>query len=266
MHSSHDGVVCHDCLMKTIDLNSDAAESFGNWVMGDDAGILDSVSSINIACGFHGGDARTMLQVCTLAAERNVAIGAHVGYRDLPGFGRRFIDYAYRDLYAETLYQLGALEGIASAAESHIRYVKPHGALGHAIIHDESQAKAIVDATVSFDRDLALLLMPNSLAVSYAEEQGLQVVLEAFADRGYLPNGNLVPRTQDGAILHDTDSITANMVRLVEDNVLIAIDGDRISSQAESICVHSDTPGAVEMAHKVRSALEDSGVTIRSFI
>lgn len=256
---------CHDDVMNTIDLNSDAAESFGSWVMGDDAGILDSVSSVNIACGFHGGDARTMQRVSTLASERGVTIGAHVGYRDLPGFGRRFMAYTYDDLYVETLYQLGALQGIARTAGSTVRYVKPHGALGHAIIHDQAQARAVVDATAAFDPELALLLMPNSHAVDYARDRGMRVVLEAFADRGYLANGNLVPRTQEGAVLHDNAQIVENMLRLVEEGALIAADGTRVELEAESICVHSDTEGAVEMARGLRASLEEADVTIRSF-
>lgn len=249
-----------------IDLNSDAAESFGSWAMGDDAGILSSLSSINIACGFHGGDARTMREVSALAAAQGVTIGAHVGYRDLAGFGRRFIAYSYDDLYAETLYQLGALEGIARTAGTQVKYVKPHGALGHAIINDPTQAKAVVDAVAAFDAKLVLLLMPHSQAIRHAEDVGLTVALEAFADRGYLPSGALVPRAEEGAIIHDEDQIVENMLRFAEEGVLIARDGSRVELDAKSICFHSDTPGAVRMAHAVRAALERAGVTIRSFV
>ena len=174
-------------------MNSDAAESFGSWVMGDDTRILDSVTSVNVACGFHGGDARTMHRVTALAAQRGIAVGAHVGYRDLPGFGRRFIAYSYDDLFAETLYQLGALRGIARTQGTDVTYVKPHGALGHAIMHDDTQARAVIDAVAAFDSSLALLLMPGSTAVEHASTVGLRVVLEAFADRAYLPDGRLVP-------------------------------------------------------------------------
>lgn len=246
-------------------MNSDAAESFGSWVMGDDARILDSVTSVNVACGFHGGDARTMQRVTALAAERGIAVGAHVGYRDLPGFGRRFIAYSYEDLYAETLYQLGALRGVARSQGTDVTYVKPHGALGHAIMHDRTQARAVIEAVTAFDESLALLLMPPSAAIEHAAEAGLRVVLEAFADRAYLPDGRLVPRTQEGAVLHDGEQIIENMLRFAEDGVLIAQDGTRVELGAESICVHSDTAGAVAMARSIRSALEAAGVTIRSF-
>ena len=247
-------------------MNSDAAESFGSWVMGDDARILDSVTSVNVSCGFHGGDARTMHRVTALAAERGIAVGAHVGYRDLPGFGRRYIAYSYEDLYAETLYQLGALRGIARTQGTDVTYVKPHGALGHAIMHDDTQARAVIDAVATFDASLALLLMPGSTAVEHASAVGLRVVLEAFADRAYLPEGRLVPRSQEGAVLHDGQQIIENMLRFVEEGVLVAQDGTHVELGAESICVHSDTPGAIEMARSIRAALETAGVMIRSFV
>ncbi|WP_449279027.1 LamB/YcsF family protein [Leucobacter sp. GX24907] len=249
----------------SIDLNSDVAESFGNWQLGDDAGILASVSSANIACGFHGGDPVTMQRALAISAERGISVGVHIGYRDLAGFGRRFIAYSREDLYAETVYQIGALAGMARLAGTHIRYVKPHGALGHAVVHDEVQARAVVDAVAAYDPDLALLLMPNSVAVDYARDLGLRVVLEAFADRNYLPNGNLVPRSHPEAVLHDTTRVVDNMLRFAEEGRLISLDGTVVDLEAESICVHGDTAGAIEMAREVRSALERAGVEIRSF-
>ena len=252
--------------MKSIDLNSDVAESYGSWKMGDDAGILESVTSANIACGFHGGDAMTMRSVLTIAAERGVAVGAHVGYHDLSGFGRRFIAYTHDELYAETAYQMGALAGMARTVGADVRYVKPHGALGHAIVHDDTQARAVVDAVAAFDPGLPLLLMPNSKAVDYARSLGLRVVLEAFADRSYLPNGNLVPRTQPDAVIHDTPRVVDNMLRFAEEGTLIALDGTVVDLEAESICVHGDTAGAIEMARAVHHGLTEAGIEIRSFV
>lgn len=257
---------CHDVPMRAIDLNSDAAESFGSWTMGDDAGILESITSINIACGFHGGDARTMRRVTALAAARGVVVGAHVGYRDLPGFGRRFIAYDYEDLAAETLYQLGALAGIARAEGTTVRYVKPHGALAHAIVHDDGQARAVVDAVAAFDPEVTLLLLPGSRAAEHAHSLGLRVVQEAFADRAYRPDGSLVPRTQEGAVLHDTDRIIDNVLRFVADGTVTAPDGSPIPLEAGSLCVHGDTPGAVALAAAIRSALDAAGAEVRSFL
>ena len=251
--------------MHALDLNSDAAESFGSWTMGDDEGILESITSINIACGFHGGDASTMRRTAALAASRGVTVGAHVGYRDLAGFGRRFIAYDYEDLVAETMYQLGALAGIASTEGTRVRYVKPHGALAHAIMHDDDQARAVVDAVAALDPDLTLLLLPGSRAVNRAREQGLTVVLEAFADRAYRLDGTLVPRSEPGAVLHDEATIVENMLRFVETGAVTAVDGSAVPLEAGSICVHSDTPGSVRMAAAIRRALEEAGVDVRSF-
>lgn len=251
--------------MHSIDLNSDVAESFGTWRLGDDAGILASVTSANIACGFHGGDPVTLQRAIAIAAERGIAVGAHIGYRDLAGFGRRYIAYSREDLFAETVYQLGALAGMARIAGAEVRYVKPHGALGHAVVHDEDQARAVVDAVAAYDPGLALLLMPNSVAVDYARASGLRVVLEAFADRNYLPNGDLVPRSHPDAVLRDTPRVVDNMLRFAEEGRLIALDGTVVELEAESICVHGDTAGAIEMAREVRRALEHAGIEIRSF-
>jgi len=251
--------------MHAIDLNSDAAESFGSWTMGDDAGILDSITSINIACGFHGGDARTMRRTVAPAAAEGVTVGAPVGYRDLAGFGRRFIAYDYEDLAPETLYQLSALAGFARAEGTEVRYVKPHGALAHAIQHDETQARAVVDAAARFDPRLTLLLLPGSRAAELAREAGLTVVLEAFADRGYRADGTLVPRTEPGAVLHDEAQIVEAMLRFVREGTVTAVDGTVVPLEAASICVHSDTPGSVAMAAAIRRALEDAGVQLRGF-
>jgi 5-oxoprolinase (ATP-hydrolysing) subunit A len=252
--------------MAFIDLNSDVGESFGNWTMGDDAAIFRSVSSANVACGFHAGDPSTIAQTCRDAVAAGITIGAHVGYRDLAGFGRRFLDCSPTELADDVLYQLGALEAIARAAGGQVRYVKPHGALYNTIVTHRAQAQAVVDAVKAFGGDLPLLLLPGSVALEAAEAAGLRGVAEAFADRAYNPDGTLVSRREAGAVLHDEDAVAANMVRLATEGTLIARDGSTIRTSAESICLHGDTAGAVSMAATVRRGLEAAGVGIRSFV
>jgi UPF0271 protein len=252
--------------MAFIDLNSDVGESFGNWTMGDDAAIFRSVSSANVACGFHAGDPSTIAQTCRDAVAAGITIGAHVGYRDLAGFGRRFLDCSPTELADDVLYQLGALEAIARAAGGQVRYVKPHGALYNTIVTHQAQAQAVVDAVKAFGGDLPLLLLPGSVALNAAEAAGLRGVAEAFADRAYNPDGTLVSRREPGAVLHDEDAVAANMVRLATEGTLIARDGSTIRTSAESICLHGDTAGAVSMAATVRRGLEAAGVGIRSFV
>lgn len=255
--------------MAQIDLNSDVGESFGNWTIGDDAAILRTVSSANIACGFHAGDPMTIRATATEAVANDAVIGAHIGYRDLAGFGRRHLECSRDELAADVLYQLGALEGIAAAAGSQIRYVKPHGALYHSMISHTEHAHAVIDTIAAYQqstgRDLPVLLLPGSIALDFAVEAGLRGVSEAFADRSYNPDGTLVSRREPDAVLHDTEQIVENMLRLAEESVLIARDGTRIETRAESICTHGDTAGAVAMAQAVRTALEGAGVEIRSF-
>ena len=256
--------------MPHIDLNSDVGESFGNWTLGDDSAILRTVSSANIACGFHAGDPLTIRATATEAVRNDVVIGAHIGYRDLAGFGRRHLECSPDELAADVLYQLGALEGIAGAVGSQIRYVKPHGALYHSMISHTGHAHAVIDTIAEYKestgRDLPVLLLPGSIALDYAAEAGLRGVSEAFADRNYNPDGTLVSRREPDAVLHDNDQVVENMLRLAEESVLIARDGTRIETQAESICTHGDTTGAVAMAQAVRSSLENAGVEIRSFV
>ena len=248
-----------------IDLNSDVGESFGSWTMGDDAAIMPSVSSANVACGFHAGDPSGIAQTCRDAVAAGVTIGAHVGYRDLAGFGRRFLDCTPTELADDVLYQIGALEALAGAAGATVRYVKPHGALYNTIVHHEAHAQAVIDGIAAFGADLPVLLLPGSIALEKAEEAGLRGVAEAFADRGYTPEGTLVSRREPGAVLHDEDEVAARMVRLATEGVVTAVDGSDVRVAAESICVHGDTPGAVSMAAAVRRTLEDAGVTIAPF-
>ncbi|MEV8212797.1 5-oxoprolinase subunit PxpA [Leifsonia sp. NPDC077715] len=249
----------------SIDLNSDLGESFGAWSMGDDAALLRVVSSANVACGFHAGDASTMLATCREAAANGVTVGAHVSYRDLAGFGRRSMDVPPGELRDEVLYQLAALTGLARVAGTAVRYVKPHGALYNRIVHDEPQANAVVDAVIAFDPSLALLGLAGSAVERSAEEAGLRFVREAFVDRGYRADGTLVPRTEPGALLSDADAIAARAVRMATHGRVTAVDGTEIAVQVDSLCVHGDTPGAVAMAQAVRDALAASGVSVEPF-
>lgn len=251
--------------MPYIDLNSDVGESFGNWKMGDDAAIFTSVSSANVACGSHAGDPSTIAQTCRDAVAAQVTIGAHVGYRDLAGFGRRFLDCSATELADDVLYQLGALQALARSAGSEIKYVKPHGALYNTIVHHEVHAQAVIDAIKAFGTDLPVLLLPGSVALQKAEAAGLRGVAEAFADRSYTPEGTLVSRREANAVLHDPAQVTENMVRLATEGTIVAVDGSTIKMPAESICLHGDTAGAVAMASAVRAGLEHAGVQIRSF-
>ena len=252
---------------RTIDLNADLGESFGQWRLGDDAGMLALVTSANIACGFHAGDPRTLLDTCEGAVRHGVSIGAQVGYHDLAGFGRRFIDVAPDDLLADVLYQLAALDGLARTCGGLVSYLKPHGALYNTVVHHEEQADAVVRAVVRYSGDtpLPVLGLPGSMFLARAEEAGLPVVREAFADRAYTPTGTLVSRREPDAVLHDPQQIAARVLRLVTTGELVAVDGSTLAVQADSICLHGDTPGAVEMARQVRAALDDAGVAVRAF-
>jgi UPF0271 protein len=233
-----------------VDLNADLGEGFGIWRLGDDSALLEVVTSANVACGFHGGDASTMRRVCAEAAARGVAVGAQVGYRDLAGFGRRRIDYRYQELRDEVLYQIAALDGFCRVAGTRVRYVKPHGALYHAAGADEEQAAAVVAAAAEYDPPLPVLCLPGSRLSRHATEAGLRAVAEGFADRRYTPEGGLVPRTEPGAVL-PPDAAVAQATELV--------------GRVESICVHGDTPGAVALARRVRDALERAGASVAPF-
>ena len=247
-----------------MDLNSDLGEGFGAWRLGDDDAMLDVVTSANVACGFHAGDPRTLLSTCRRAAERGVVIGAQVGYRDLPGFGRRFIDYETDDLVADVIYQIGALDALARAAGARVRYVKPHGALYNTIVHHEQQATAVVDAVRRYDPALPVLGLPGSVFLRLAADAGLRTLREAFADRGYRADGTLVPRREPGALLDDPAEVARRMVALVTTGTLSAVDGSVVAVEADSICVHGDTPGAVAMARGLRGALTAAGVELRA--
>lgn len=249
-----------------IDLNSDVGESFGTYTLGDDAAIIASVSSVNVAGGFHAGDPSTIRSTCAAAAARGVSVGAHPGYRDLAGFGRRFIDMQAAELTNDVIYQIGAVQALAVAAGTRVRYVKPHGALYNTIAGNPMQAQAVIDAVLAVDPQLPLLGLPQSVVGTLAEAAGLRFVAEAFADRAYNPDGSLVSRTQPGAVLHDVGAVTAQALRLAIDHQVVAIDGSLIDVPAASICLHGDTPDSVLLAGAIRAALEDHHVTIASFV
>ena len=248
-----------------MDLNSDLGESFGSWRMGDDAAMLDIVTSANVACGFHGGDPAGILETVRAAAERGVAVGAHVGYPDLVGFGRRNMDPSSRELVADVIYQIGALQGLAAAAGTKVVYVKPHGALYNTIAYNQRQAADVITAMLEIDSSLVLMALAGSPLLNWARERGLRVVAEAFADRAYTPGGELVSRREPGSVLHDPVQVADRMLDLVNTGELTAIDGSRVRLEADSICVHGDSPGAVALARAVRQRLESAGVDLKSF-
>ncbi|WP_026435074.1 LamB/YcsF family protein [Acidovorax sp. JHL-9] len=251
--------------MATIDLNSDLGESFGIWTMGDDEAILRIVTSANVACGFHAGDPAGILATLRAAKEQGVAVGAHVAYPDLAGFGRRNMDVASPDLVADIIYQIGALQGLATAVGVRVAYVKPHGALYNTIAYDERQARDVIAAVRAVNPELALVVLAGSPLAKWAQDAGLRVVAEAFADRAYTPQGTLVSRREKGAVLHDVEMVAQRMLRLVHEGVVEAIDGSLARVEAQSICVHGDNAAAVDMARAVRVALEREGVAVRSF-
>lgn len=249
-----------------MDINSDLGESYGAWHMGDDAAMLDIVTSANVACGFHAGDPAGILQTVRDAAQRGVAIGAHVGYPDLVGFGRRNMEPTSRELVADVIYQIGALQGLAQAAGTSVRYVKPHGALYNTIAHDRRQAADVITAILDIDPQLTLMALAGSPLIEWARERGLRVVAEAFADRAYNEDGSLVSRRLTGAVLHNADEVAARMLQLVRTGELTAINGAPLRLQADSICVHGDSPGAVDMARALRRSFDEAGVTLRPFV
>lgn len=245
-----------------IDINADLGEGFGPWRLGDDLALLSIVTSANVACGFHAGDPLIMRRTCAAAVERDVTIGAQVSYRDLAGFGRREMDVAPDELTAEVLYQIAALDGIARTEGGRVRYVKPHGALYNRIVHDPVQAAAVAAAVVAYDPALPVLTLANSVL---HEVRGLTVLNECFADRAYTPEGTLVSRREAGAVIDDADAVAARALRMAADGTVEATDGSEVRVDARSICVHGDTPGAVEIAQAVRTRLERADVRLGSF-
>jgi len=248
-----------------LDLNSDLGEGFGVWQLGDDVALLSIVTSANVACGFHGGDPTIMRRVCAEAIGRDVAIGAHVGYRDLAGFGRRAMDIEPDRLADDVLYQLAALDGIARSEGGRVRYVKPHGALYNRTVTDQAQAAAVVAAVSAYDPSLPILGLPGSQLLHQATEVGLKTVREAFADRGYQSDGSLAKRGSPGALITDPAMVAKRVVRMATTGQVTTVDGGSVDVRARSLCVHGDTPGAVELARQVRAALQDAGIRLGTF-
>ncbi len=248
-----------------MDINSDLGESYGAWRMGDDEAMLAIVTSANVACGFHAGDPAGILQTLKAAAGRGVVVGAHVAYPDLVGFGRRNMDPTSRELVADVIYQVGALQGLAAAAGTRVAYVKPHGALYNTIAHDERQGSDVIEALLAIDPALTLLALAGSPLIARARSRGLAVVAEAFADRAYNDDGTLVSRRLPGAVLHDADAVAERMLRWAESGTLMSITGQPVRIAADSICVHGDSPGAVDMARRIRERLSAAGVPLAAF-
>jgi UPF0271 protein len=251
--------------MVSVDLNADLGESFGTWKLGDDEAMLGLVTSANVACGFHAGDPATLSASCTEAARRGVRIGAQVGYRDLAGFGRRFIDVTAEDLRADVIYQIGALQALAHVAGSAVTYVKPHGALYNTIVTNREQAAAVAEAVSAVDVGLPVLGLAGSAFFDEAQRRGLRTVPEAFADRAYRPDGQLVSRREPGAVLHDPVAIAERVLAMVTTGNVTAVDGSTVALQVESVCVHGDSPGAVQIASAVRDRLKADGIGLKAF-
>jgi UPF0271 protein len=248
-----------------LDLNANLGGSFGSWSMGDDAAMFPLVTSASVACGVHAGDPVTMLDTCRAAYELDVRVGAHIGYPDLAGFGLRALDMSFDDLFGSVLYQLGALDGVAHAVGASVDYVKLHGALYNRTMRDAEQASAVIAAVQAYDPGLPVLGFPGSALLAMAADSGHPVFAEAFADRSYLPDGTLVPPSQDGARLHDAGQIAERAVRLATKGEVEAVDGSVLRIEPHSLCLDGYSPGSTVTATAVRAALEQAGVELESF-
>jgi UPF0271 protein len=249
--------------MKQMDLNADLGESFGAWTLGDDARLVEHLTSANLACGFHAGDFRVMEATVALCRDAGVAVGAQPGYPDLLGFGRRPMPFEPSEVESLVRYQIGALEAFCRAAGVEMQHVKPHGALYNQAAADPALARAIAAAVAGFSRDLALFGLASSDSMrSAATDAGLRFIPEAFADRRYLPDGSLQPRTEEGSVIHDPEAAAAQARMIATEGAVVAVDGSRVSVSAESICCHGDTPGAVVIAAAVLNALLAADVTV----
>ena len=248
--------------MTAIDLNSDLGESFGPWPMGQDEALMSSITSANVACGFHAGDPTVMRRTVELAKHYGVAVGAHPGFPDLVGFGRREMQASSHEVEDFVLYQVSALAGIAAAAGVKLQHVKAHGALYNMAARDRELAAAIARSTAAVDRELVLFGLPNSQLLREAERVGLKVAAEVFADRAYEPDGSLASRRKTGSVIHDRDEVVARAVRMARDREVTATDGSTIRLHGDTICIHGDTPGAADLARTVRAALTAEGISV----
>lgn len=249
-----------------VDLNSDLGESFGPWPMGDDPAMLDLVSSANIACGFHGGDPQVMFRACKLAKTRGVAIGAHPGFLDLQGFGRRqIVGLSAEEIETFVAYQIGAIRGVAALAGAAVTHVKIHGAMSNMACEDETMAGAIARAIKGVDPKLIFVVLPFSALQRAGEKEGLRLAMELFADRAYEDSGLLMSRKKPGSVIHNGEAAAANVLRMVRQQAVTTGSGKVMPTRVDTICIHSDTPGAIVIARQVKQALVDAGIAIQPF-
>ena len=250
--------------MQSIDLNCDMGESFGAWKMGNDAEIMDQISSANVACGFHAGDPTTMRKTVELAISRNVAVGAHPGYPDLQGFGRRSMSLKPEEIFDIVLYQISALKGVCESLGGRLAHVKPHGALYNQAAKDAALADAIARAVQKCDPSLVLFGLSGSYSVIEAEKLGLRTASEVFADRTYQPDGSLTPRTRDNALIETREQAIAQVLQMIGSQTVTAVDGTVVKLKADTICIHGDGPNALEFAAAIRTALAAANIAVRA--
>jgi len=252
--------------MTRIDLNADLGESFGPWPMGTDEALMSSITSANVACGFHAGDPSVMRRTVALAKANGVAVGAHPGFPDLVGFGRREMAASPDEVADMVLYQVAALAGVAASQGVRLQHVKAHGALYNMAAKNRALAEAIARGTAAFDRSLILFGLPDSELLRAGEKAGLRVAAEVFADRAYEPDGTLASRSKPGSVIHDQQEVVARALRMVRDGVVTATNGSTITLRADTICLHGDTPGAATLARLVRRGLDDAGIAVGSLL
>ena len=249
-----------------IDLNSDLGESWGAYIKGEDGDVLKIITSANIACGYHSGDPLVMTETVKTAIENNVSVGAHPSFMDLQGFGRRrLIGDSIAEIERQIAYQIGALQGIAATCGASVTHVKCHGALGNIIAEDQEMADGVAKAVKSVDSNLILIVMPNMATERAADRYGLRMAKEIYADRNYLDNGNLVPRSEPQAMIHDAEQATARVIQMLHDKTITSISGKKISMNVDTVCVHGDNPAAVDMAKKIRDSIVDNGFDLCGF-
>ena len=252
-------------MVMKVDLNSDMGEGFGPWRMGDDAALLDVITSANIACGFHAGDPDVMAETMRLAAKNGVGIGAHPGFADLKGFGRRRLNIAADELGNMIAYQLGAAEGVARSVGANIRHFKLHGALANMCAEDATLAKTCYSAALRVNPEIILMVLAETAQQAVVQELGANWAGEIFADRAYEDDATLVDRSKAGAVLHDADMAAERILNMLREDAIIAESGKRIPAKIDTICLHGDTPEAVEMARALRTKLSAAGVTLAMF-
>ncbi len=252
-------------MQKSVDLNADMGESFGPWTMGDDAALLDIISSANIACGFHAGDPDVMAATMARAVAGGTGIGAHPGFADLQGFGRNRMDVPHATLANQVRYQLGAAQAMARAAGGAVRHLKLHGALANMASEDEALARACYEAALSVDPEIILMVLAGTAQEAAARSLNARIACEIFADRAYNADGTLVDRRQPGAVIHDADHAAERILAMLRAGAIIALDGTQIPTRIDTICLHGDTPEAVTIARALRAGLEAAGLRVAQF-